>query len=178
MIYNPILDEMFEATHMTSSKLNGKQIKVSQVRELTSACIASETGSDRSKEKLEWILDNLTAVLKNNTQCVRMMGSCALNMANVACGRVDVLYERGAHPWDMAAGVLIIRQAGGIVYGGGFHGTSDFELTDRSLFAFTPTLREELRLKMVEGWTTKKGNEIESNWRRWGWRFAKSQASP
>ena len=144
VIYNPVIDEMFEATHLSGSKLNGKPIQVSTVQKLQNACISTECGSDRSKEKVEWVLDNLAAVLRNNAQCIRMMGSCALNMAYVASGRMDVLYERGPHAWDMAAGVLIVRQAGGVVCGGCLRGEQTFELTGRTLLSFTPTLREEL----------------------------------
>lgn len=141
VIYNPILNELFEATHLTKSTLNGNEICVSSVRGLSNACVSTECGSDRSKEKVEYMMENLVCVLRHEAQCVRMLGSCALNMCNLACGRVDALYERGPYPWDMAAGVLIIRQAGGIVrsVGGG-----DFCLEGRSVLAFTPGLVEEM----------------------------------
>lgn len=112
VIYNPILDEMFEASHLTPTKKNGEPVRVSNVSELSSACIATEAGSDRSDEKVDWIMTNFKSMLRNEVQCIRMMGSCALNICNIACGRADLLYERGPHPWDMAAGVVIIRQAG------------------------------------------------------------------
>lgn len=144
VIYNPILDEMFEATHLTPSRLNGEPIRVSDVEQLSSACVSTDAGSDRSEEKTEWVISNLTAVLRNEAQCVRMLGSCALNMCYVACGRVDVFYERGPHPWDMAAGVLIVRQAGGKVFGGGLGSEADFDLTGRCVLALTPALQREL----------------------------------
>lgn len=144
VIYNPILDEMFEATHLTPSTLNGNKINVSKVSDLHSACVVTEVGSDRSREKTDWVLSNLKSILRNEVQCLRMMGSCALNMANLACGRVDLLYERGPHPWDMAAGVLIIRQAGGIVCGGAFNPDGEFDLTGRQFLAFTPSLKHAL----------------------------------
>lgn len=144
MIHNPITNELFEASHLTASLRNGQPISVSSVSELSSACISTESGSDRSNNKINWIMTNLESMLRNEVQCVRMMGSCALNMANVACGRVDLLYERGPYAWDMAAGVLIIRKAGGIVCAGGFPPRADFDLTGRSLLAYTPTLKNEL----------------------------------
>ena len=150
VIYNPVLDELFEATHLTKSKLNGEPIRVSQVSRLESACVGTECGSDRSKEKVDFVLDNLSAVLQNNAQCIRMFGSCALNMANIACGRLDVLYERGPHAWDMAAGVLLVRQAGGVVLSGGLRSKADFQLQGRSVLAYTPTLTEALGLAFEE----------------------------
>lgn len=145
VIYNPILDELFAATHLTQSTLNGQPIRVSSVTQLTCACAATDCGSDRSAAKIDVVVSELGAVLSNHAQCVRMLGSCALSMAYVACGRVDVFYERGPYAWDMAAGVLIVRQAGGIVCGGGLGGLgTEFELTGRSVLAFTPGLRRRL----------------------------------
>lgn len=140
VIYNPILNELFEATHTSSSKLNEQPIHVSDVHDLSSACISTEGGSDRSEAKINWILTNLNRMLNNKVQCVRMMGSCALNLAYLACGRLDVSYERGPHPWDLAAGVLIVRRAGGTVLSGDFDNHSDFELTGGSVLAYTPAL--------------------------------------
>lgn len=146
VIYNPILEELFEATQTTSSRLNGKEIHVSKVDRLNSAAVSTEAGSDREPGKSEFIISNLTTVLRKEAQCVRMFGSCSLNMAYLACGRTDVLYERGPSSWDMAAGVLIIRRAGGIVCGGSLGRTADFDLTGRYLLAYTPTMREALRI--------------------------------
>lgn len=142
VIYNPILDELYEATHLTPSELNGAPISVSAVSSLQTACVLTELGSDRSTEKVEWMVERLGTVLAAEAQCVRMMGSCALNMAAVAAGRADVLYEHGPFPWDMAAGVLIVRQAGGEVRGAGLD--QEFELEGRCVLAFTPPLRPAL----------------------------------
>lgn len=145
VIYNPLLDELFAATHLTQSTLNGIPIRVSSVTQLTCACVATECGSDRSATKIDAVVSELGAVMSHQALCVRMMGSCALNMAHVACGRVDVFYERGPYAWDMAAGVLIVRQAGGVVCGGGLGGLeTEFDLTGRSVLAFTPGLKKNL----------------------------------
>ena len=141
VVYNPILDELFEATHLSRSKLNNKEIHVSKVSQLNDACISTECGSNRSQEKTDWIISHLNSVLKQSPQCVRMFGSCALNMANLACGRCDLLYETGPYAWDMAAGALIIRQAGGIIRSGGLTHDDHFQVNGRTLFAFTPTLK-------------------------------------
>lgn len=147
VVYNPILDELFSASHMTQTQLNGRPVSVSKVSRLNEACFATECGSDRSQAKVSSVLTNLRAVLENNAQCIRMMGSCALNMANIACGRADVFYERGPYAWDMAAGALLIRQAGGVVLGGGLGVGGDFDLTGRCVLAFTPTLGAELGVR-------------------------------
>lgn len=95
VIYNPLLDEMFSATHLTPSTLNGVTIHVSQIRALHSACVATECGSDRTASKVDEVLRDLRDTLVSGAMCVRMMGSCALNLAHVACGRVDVYHETG-----------------------------------------------------------------------------------
>lgn len=144
VVYNPIIDELFEATHLTPSRMNGEPIHVSDVCDLSSACVCADAGSDRSDEKIKYIVDNLKQVLVNKAQCVRMLGSCALNLSNLAAGRVDVFYERGPYAWDIAAGALIVRQAGGVVYSGTLHEYATFDLVGRTVVAFTPTLREQI----------------------------------
>lgn len=93
VVYNPILDELYEATHDGPAMLNGKRISVSGVTELTSACVLAEFGSDRMPAKIEVMVSNLKNLLLNNVQCVRTNGSCALNMCYIACGRIDVYSE-------------------------------------------------------------------------------------
>lgn len=144
VVYNPIIDELFEATHLTTSRMNGEEIHVSDVSELTSACVCAEAGSDRSEEKISYIVDNVRKMLVNKAQCVRMMGSCALNLSNLAAGRVDVFYERGPFAWDIAAGALIVRQAGGVVYSGTIDRCTSFDLVGRTVVAFTKSLQTQM----------------------------------
>lgn len=158
VIYNPIANELFEATHTSDAKLNGERIQVSDVHELSSACVSTECGSDRSACKVRWIVSNVQRMLSNKAQCVRMMGSCALNLAYLACGRIDVSYERGPHPWDLAAAVLIVRRAGGVVLSGDFDGVRPFDLTARSVLAFTPGLRTSLLSHLDTCDTTTRGD--------------------
>lgn len=141
VIYNPILDEMFCASHLTPSTLNGACIRVSAVSSMQSACVATEAGSNRSPEKTALILEGLRSVLANDAQAVRAIGSCALNMAFVAMGRYDLLYEAGPYSWDMCAGALIIQQAGGIILSAGGR---EFDLKGRTLVACTPGLHAEV----------------------------------
>jgi fructose-1,6-bisphosphatase/inositol monophosphatase family enzyme len=95
VVYAPVLNELFEATHDGPALLNGAEICVSDVDELPSACVILEFGSDRSKDKVHWMADNVRNVLLNSAQCIRAYGSCALDMCYVAVGRVDVYTEYG-----------------------------------------------------------------------------------
>lgn len=147
VIYNPILNELFEATSDGPARLNGRAIRVSAVSGLHSACVSTELGSDRSLPKTNMMLDQLGALLRSDAQCVRAMGSCALDLANLACGRIDAFYESGPYPWDLAAGVLIATRAGGVVRGA--KGTV-FDLCGRVIVACTPSLVPEIA--PVLGW--------------------------
>lgn len=141
VVYNPILDELFQSTHNGPSLLNGSPISVSGVTDLHSACVTAEFGSDRTPSKIDLMVTNLRSLLVNNIQCVRGFGSCALNMCYVACGRIDAYQEYGPHPWDMAAGALIVQRAGGAMKDAC---GAPFVLTGRSLLACTPGLEHKL----------------------------------
>lgn len=141
VVYNPVLDELFTATAHRAAALNGSPVRVSAVRDLASACVMVEYGSDRSPAKVDLMVTNLRALLSAGVQCVRATGSCALSMCYVACGRVDSYSEYGPWPWDMAAGALILRSAGGVLKGAA---GEPFRLDGRSLLACTPALETTL----------------------------------
>jgi fructose-1,6-bisphosphatase/inositol monophosphatase family enzyme len=142
VVYNPILDELYHATHSGPALLNGAPLAVSSVRELHSACLAAEFGSDRAPAKVELMLANTSAILRNSAQCLRSFGSCALDMCYVAAGRLDVYCEHGPYSWDMAAGALIVERAGGVVRDatGG-----PLSLTGRSLLVCNDYLLDQIR---------------------------------
>jgi myo-inositol-1(or 4)-monophosphatase len=104
-------NEMFTAWKGGGAWLNGKQIHVSKATRLSESLIA--TGfpySDFSR------LDNYMKCFTwfcTNSQGVRRLGSAATDIAYIACGRFEVFYEYGLHPWDIAAGIIILREAGG-----------------------------------------------------------------
>ena len=156
VVYNPILDELFEATISTPSRLNGEVICVSGVSSLRSACVSTELGSDRSAPKTNMMLEQLNTILRSEAQCVRALGSCALDLANVACGRVDAYYEIGPYAWDLAAGILIVTQAGGIIRGA--EGTV-FDLFGRVIIACVPALVPDMA--PILGWDLGKPLENE-----------------
>lgn len=118
IVYNPIINEMFLAAKGSGATLNGNPIKVSTTSTLNKSLLATGFAYDR----LETTDTNYTEFchLTNVSQGVRRLGAAAIDLAYVAAGRLDGFWERGLKPWDMAAGVLLVTEAGGRV--------SDYEL--------------------------------------------------
>jgi len=115
VIYNPILEELFWAMRGSGAFLNGKLIHVSTVTNMESAVIATNVGYDRTPQGIAFMLSNLKNLLDEKVRSIRMGGSAAMDMAGVACGRLECFYECGVHPWDIAAASVIVEEAGGIV---------------------------------------------------------------
>jgi myo-inositol-1(or 4)-monophosphatase len=111
-VYVPSLDELFVAQDGEGATLNGKPIRVSAVDELSQAMLA--TGFPYDRADLTRALRSFEA-LSRQAQAVRRVGSAALDLCYVACGRFDGYWEHVIKPWDLAAGALIVREAGGIV---------------------------------------------------------------
>jgi len=113
VVYNPFFHELFTAARGKGAALNGKPIRVSQVKELRQSLLASGFAYDRRETP-----DNNYAefcILTSLTQGVRRMGAAALDLAYVAAGRIDGFWERGLNIWDIAAGVVLVEEAGGRV---------------------------------------------------------------
>ena len=109
--YDPTRDELFAAERGSGATLNGKPIRVSPETQLSESLLV--TGFPYNIKDLP----NAETALKNflfNSRGVRRDGSAAIDMAYVACGRFDGFWEEGLNPWDVAAGVLLIREAGGM----------------------------------------------------------------
>lgn len=110
--YDPTRDEMFSAEKGNGASLNGREIRVSETEKLSEALVV--TGFPYNfKEKVNFSR-HLTEFLLYS-RGVRRDGSAAIDMAYVACGRFDGFWEEGLNPWDVAAGVLLIEEAGGRV---------------------------------------------------------------
>ena len=121
VIYQPLLDELFVAAQGAGAWLNGEPIRVSAAATLSQALLA--TGFPYNiREKVGEVMGALTAILPE-TQGVRRAGAAALDLAYVACGRLDGFWEINLKPWDTAAGVVLIEEAGGRVsdFTGGAH---------------------------------------------------------
>jgi myo-inositol-1(or 4)-monophosphatase len=118
IVYNPIINEMFLATKGGGATLNGNLIKVSTTSVLSKSLLATGFAYDR----LETTDTNYTefCYLTNVSQGVRRLGAAAIDLAYVAAGRLDGFWERGLKPWDMAAGALLVTEAGGRI--------SDYEM--------------------------------------------------
>lgn len=111
VIYDPNFDELFTAEKGRGAALNGKRMKVSTVSELGKSLLV--TGfpyniGDNPNNAVEHFVDFLMA-----SQAVRRMGSAAIDLAYVAAGRYEGFWEVALNPWDMAAGALLVTEAGG-----------------------------------------------------------------
>ena len=119
VIYEPITDQMFWAEKGQGAYLNGRRIRVSARRRLEESLFA--TGIPfAGKQDHNRFLIQLKAVMAVSAG-VRRFGSAALDLAYVAAGRYEGFWEFGLHPWDIAAGIVLVREAGGFVtdIGGG-----------------------------------------------------------
>ena len=117
VVYEIRMNELFYAWKGSAAYLNGKEIKVSETTCHEDSLIA--TGFPYYEfGKIDGYIEALRFFMQN-TRGIRRLGSAAADLAYLAAGRFDAFFERGLHAWDVAAGVLILKQAGGFV--------SDFE---------------------------------------------------
>jgi len=114
VVFNPILDQMFTAVKGKGAFCNNIKIHVSEQEDISAALLALEVGSGRDENKMKSVFSNLQAFIPV-CHGIRSLGSAALNMCHVASGGADGYFESGIHCWDMAAGDVIIREAGGVV---------------------------------------------------------------
>ena len=112
-VYNPIFNELFFVKKGTGAYLNGEKIVVSSVRDLKQALLSTGFPYNIATVKNNNVDHFLNFLFKS--QAVRRDGSAALNLCYVACGRFDAFWELNLNSWDMAAGFLMIEEAGGIV---------------------------------------------------------------
>lgn len=119
VVYDPLREELFTASRGQGALLNDRRLRVSTRRDLRGALLGTGVPF-RDHSQLELFLDSLR-VLVPETAGVRRPGSAALDFAYVAAGRLDGFWEFGLSPWDFAAGVLLVLEAGGTVtdIGGG-----------------------------------------------------------
>jgi myo-inositol-1(or 4)-monophosphatase len=138
VIYDPTRDELFTAEQGRGAHLNGKPTHVSKATQLKECLVATGFPSHkRHKNPNIYFYHQITL----RTHGVRRAGSAALDLCNVACGRFDGFWEFNLNPWDTAAGVLIVEEAGGKV--SRFDG-SPFELDSRETLASNGLVHEAL----------------------------------
>jgi len=113
VVYDPIKDEMFTAEKGAGCWMNDKRLRVSSRRDLITMLFATGLPFG-GRSDLPETLKDLGRILPA-TAGVRRMGSAALDLAYVAAGRYDGFWERRLNAWDMAAGLLLVREAGGLI---------------------------------------------------------------
>ncbi len=124
VVYDPVKDEEFAASNGKGATLNGRRIRVSDRKSMAGALIG--TGIPFSGFALEHIEPFLAALkeVAGQTAGIRRPGAAALDLAYVAAGRFDGFWEMNLKEWDIAAGALLVREAGGMV--SDFQGGNDF----------------------------------------------------
>lgn len=113
VIYDPLLKETFHAEAGKGAYLNGQRIRVSLKTRLEDAILAMSLVPAQQSGNARVAMPML-ARLQPRVESVRIMGSAALHVAYVACGRFDVGFQDSIHAWDVLAGVLLVREAGGV----------------------------------------------------------------
>lgn len=115
VVYSCLEDKMFTARRGKGSFCNGQPLQVSDQEDIKQSIIATEFGSSREPEAVDKIFSSLRNILCIPVHGVRGAGTAAINMCLVASGCVEAYYEIGMHVWDVAAGSLIVSEAGGVL---------------------------------------------------------------
>jgi myo-inositol-1(or 4)-monophosphatase len=113
VIFNPIMNEMFFAEKGNGAYLNNSRIRVSNKKKLKDSLLV--TGGPKGASKIKDKIFSEYISVSKNVSNVRKFGSAALDMAYVACGRFDGYWQRELNYWDIAAGIIILKEAGGFV---------------------------------------------------------------
>ncbi len=113
LVYDPIKEELFTASRGAGAQLNNRRIRVSDRKRLEGALLATGFPFRRREHMDAWI--NGFRALMQDCADMRRAGAAALDLAYVAAGRLDGFWEFGLQPWDIAAGSLLVKEAGGIV---------------------------------------------------------------
>ena len=139
LVYDPVKDEMFTAELGKGAFLNGDPIHVTKTERLDESHLV--TGFVHENPKI--VEDNLRnfANFIRSARAVRRDGSAALDLCYLACGRFDGFWELGLNPWDTAAGVLIVEEAGGVVTK--FNG-EPYSIYVKEILACTPGVQKDM----------------------------------
>lgn len=142
VVYDPVREELFTAVRGRGAQLNGKRIRVSETKGLEHALLA--TGFPyRNPNKLNLYMDIFQKLFPHCAD-MRRAGSAAIDLAYVAAGRFDGFWEFGLNQWDTAAGVLLVKEAGGMV--SDLSGNPDFNKADSILAANPKAFKTILQL--------------------------------
>ena len=139
VIFQPVSGELFTAARGEGAYLNQKKIEVSRIETLATSLLSTGFPSVKRAQNpnIHYYWD-----FTLRSHGVRRDGSAAMDLAAVACGRFEGFWEFGLHPWDTAAGILLVREAGGVVTQ--FDG-QPYRLGDRELMASNGRVHEEMK---------------------------------
>lgn len=143
IIYNPITKELYSAKKGKGANLNGTAIKTSSIKRIQHSIIAHEISLASYKPYREKNINRLVAIV-DKCQGYRSLGCAAQSLAYIAQGILDGYHVDDLKPWDMAAGVLLIQEAGGVVYA---PDGSEFDLMRPNIVA---AATEELGRELIE----------------------------
>jgi len=149
VIFDPLRNELFTASRGGGAQLNERRIRVAERKDLSGAVVT--TGfPPRERERAGAQLDCVRDLLRE-AEDVRRTGSAALDLAYVAAGRSDAYFEAGVQPWDIAAGVLLVREAGGRVcdFRGGAMGPLHVATVSRQVVAGNVKVVDALQKTIV-----------------------------
>lgn len=144
-IFDPFHNELFRAGKGLGATRNRRRIQVSQASSLSKSLLVTGFAYDRRETT-----DNNYAEfchLTHLTQGVRRSGSASLDLAHVACGRLDGYWERGLSPWDVAAGVVLVEEAGGRVTA---YDDSPFQIRSGRILATNGQIHAELSKELLQ----------------------------
>jgi len=139
LVYDPMREEMFSALKGKGAFLNGKKISVSDIDELDKSLLATGFPYDVRISHKNNILHFNNFIIR--AQGIRRCGSAAMDLCYVACGRYDGFWELKLKPWDTAAGVLIVREAGGQV--SDFRG-GEFSISGSEILATNGSIHQQM----------------------------------
>lgn len=114
IVYNPIDRQLYTARKGCGATCNGFPLSVSSQRDLSKALITTEMGTSKEERRLKAVKTNIERLLPR-VHGIRMLGSAALDIVQVATGAAELYVEFGLHVWDMAAAALLVTEAGGVV---------------------------------------------------------------
>ncbi len=150
VIHDPVHRETFLAMRGQGAFLNGEPITVSDAESLSSAVLATGFPYTRTEKDLTFDLGVLRSFL-GKARGIRRCGSAALDLAYTAAGRLGGFWEERLNPWDMAAGVLLVREAGGTVTG---FRESSWDISSRGVQCSAPGIWNEFRAIIEKGRTS------------------------
>ncbi len=147
VVYNPILEELFWAVKGEGAFCNGEKLMVSTQNKLQNALIATGFPYAKVNAGIEyrWVIDCMTNLLPH-IQDIRRLGAAAIDLCYLAQGKVEAFYEIDLKPWDVAAGILIVQEAGGHI--SNVH-NKPFYFDDKSIVASNGKVHQQL-MKYLE----------------------------